>query len=179
MQAKRQAPRIWRQIDREPRTVPGDIVAPESAPAQGRMRLPERNHLFEETKNVLIRLELAPVEPTNLVVLVVWIIVAELRIQELISGPEHRDTVRQQEQTAEILSLFSTQRENLCQRAFISFVPTVPTAILVRTVLVVMAVLPVAFLIVRNQIVQRETVMGIYIVHSLIGMVGIDQAIGE
>src|SRR5215470_9717709 len=179
MQTKRQAPRIRRQIDRGSRTVPGDIIAPESASAQRRMRLAERNHLFEETKNVLIRLELAPVEPIDFVVLVVRIIVAELCIQELIPGPEHRNAVRQQEQTAEVLNLFPAQRENLCWRVRVSFVATVPTVILVRAILVVMAVLPVAFLVVRNQIVEREPVMGINIVHSLIGMVSIGPAIGE
>ena len=49
------------------------------------MRFPERDHLFEETKNVLIRLELAPVKPADFVVLVVRIVVAELRVQEVSS----------------------------------------------------------------------------------------------
>ena len=42
----------------------------------------------------LIRLELAPVQPSGFVVLVIRIVIAELRVQEFVAGPEHRDAVR-------------------------------------------------------------------------------------
>src|SRR4029077_19639763 len=139
--------------DRGTGAVPGDVLAPESAARQRGMRLPERNHAFEETKNVLIRLELAPVEPADFVVLVVGIVVAKLRVQELITGSEHRDAIRQQKQAAEVLHLFSAKRQNRRWRALVSFVTAVPTEILVHAVLIVMTVVPVVFLVVRNQIV--------------------------
>ncbi len=60
MQAESQAPGICRQIDRRTSLVPRYVFAPESAATERRMRLPERNHVFEETKkDILVRLELA------------------------------------------------------------------------------------------------------------------------
>src|SRR5271165_1058216 len=105
MQAKRQTPGIWRQIGRGSNAVPGNVLTPESAATQGRMRLPERNHPFKEPEYVLIRLELAPIQPADFVVLVVMIVVSELCVQELVSRPEHRDAVREHKEAEEILSL--------------------------------------------------------------------------
>src|SRR5450755_3899555 len=138
MQTKRQTPGIWRQIDYRTNAVPGNVLAPEPAATQRRMRLPERNHAFEEAEYVLIRLELAPIQPADFIVLIVRIVVSELCIQELVTRPEHRDAVREQKQTAKILHLFPAQRQNLRWRALVSFLSTVPTVIRVHAVLIVM-----------------------------------------
>jgi len=87
MQTECQAVGIVRQIDRGADAVPGNILPPEPAPAQRGMIFPERNHLLEEPENVLIGLELTPIQPPNFVVLVVGIVVAKLRVQELVPGP--------------------------------------------------------------------------------------------
>src|SRR5215813_2057907 len=58
------------------------------------MRLAEGNHLFEEIEDIPIRLESVPVQPADLVILVVRIVVSELGVQELVTGPEHGDAVR-------------------------------------------------------------------------------------
>src|SRR5439155_25307808 len=79
------------------RSVPIHILAPEAAAAQRRMLFSKCNHAFEEAKHVLIGLKLAPVQPSRSVVLVVRIVVAELRIEEFIAGPEHWNSVRQHE----------------------------------------------------------------------------------
>ena len=94
VQAECQAVRVARQIDRGANSIPGNILPPEPAAVQRRMILSERNHVLEETKNVLIRLELTPVQPSNFVILVIGIVVAKLRVQELVPGPKHRRTVR-------------------------------------------------------------------------------------
>ena len=94
MQAECQAVRVAGQIDRGADAVPGNILPPEPAPAQRGMIFSERNHLLEELENVLIGLELTPIQPSNFVVLVVGIVVAELSIQELVAGAKHRRTVR-------------------------------------------------------------------------------------
>src|SRR5215467_7276219 len=143
MQAEREAPGFWRQIDGGTRAVPGNILAPKSAAAQRGMRLPEGNHLLEETEDVLIRPEVIPVQPADFIVLVVWIVVTELRVQELIAGPEHRDAVREQEQAAEVLDLVPAKRQNLSRRALVSFVAAVPTEILIHAILIVVSVLEV------------------------------------
>src|SRR5208337_3943814 len=115
------------QINRRTGSVPVDILPPEPAAAQGRMSFPKRNHAFEKTEDVLIPPELAPVQPSSFVVLVIGIVITVLRVQEFIPGPEHWDPVRQQQQAAEILNLLPAQRQHGRWRSFVSFVPTVPT----------------------------------------------------
>ena len=44
------------------------------------MSFPKTDHVLEETKYVLVLLELAPVQPSGFVVLVIGIVVAELRV---------------------------------------------------------------------------------------------------
>src|ERR1039458_3827789 len=141
------------------------------------MRLPERNHAFEEPEYVLIRLELAPIQPADFVVLVIRVVVSELCIQELVTGAKHRDAVREHEEAEEVFSLFPAKCQNLRWRAFVSFVSAVPTVIRVHTVLIVMTVFPVVFLIVRNQVVERESVVAIDIVDGLEGMIGMLSAV--
>src|SRR3974390_892615 len=137
------------------------------------MRFPERDHLLKKAKNALIRLKLGPVKPPDFVILVVGIVVSELLVQEFITGPEHRDAIRQQEQTAEVLDLFSAKRHDVRRCPFMSFMTAVPTVILVHSILVVVTVLPIVFLIIRNEIVQRKTVVGVDVVHGLVRVIGI------
>src|SRR5208337_417791 len=179
MQAKRQTPGILRKIDHRSKAVPGNVLTPESAATQRRMRLPERNHAFEEQEYVLIRLEPAPIQPVDFVVLVVGIIVSELCIQELVTRPEHRDAVREHEEAEEVFSLFPAKCQNLRWHALVSFLSAVPTVIRVHTVLIVMTVFPVVFLIVRNQVVERKAVVAIDIVDGLEGMIGMLPAVRE
>ena len=74
------------------------------------MSFPECNHTFEETEDVLIRRELAPVQPPNFVILVVRVVVAQLRVQEFITCAKHWGPIGQEEQATEILYLLPTQR---------------------------------------------------------------------
>src|SRR5208283_109752 len=108
VQAKRQAMRIVGEIDRWTRSVPGNILPPEPAASQGRMIFPECNHALKETENVGACPELVPVQPTRFVVLVIRIVVAELRVHKFVSCPQHRGSIRQEQQAAEVLNLFST-----------------------------------------------------------------------
>src|SRR5208282_4651227 len=177
MQTKRQTPGIWRQIDHRSNAVPGNVLAPEPAATQGRMRLPERNHAFKEPEYVLIRLELTPIQPADTVVLIVGIIVSELGVQELVTGSEHRDAVREHEEAEEVFSLFPAKCQNLRWRALVSFVSAVPTVIRVHTVLIVMTVFPVVIVVIRNEIVECEAIMAIDVVHGLEGMIGMLAAV--
>src|ERR1700739_1435852 len=93
------------------------------------MTFTKRNHVLEETKNVSIRLQLAPVQPSGFVVLVIRIVIAKLRVQEFVAGPEHRDSVRQHEQAEKILYLLASQGQHPIRRAFVAFVTTVPAEV--------------------------------------------------
>src|SRR5271165_1191767 len=119
------------------------------------MKLTECDHAFEEAKYILIRLELIPIQPANFVVLVIRVVVSELCIQKLVTGPEHRDAVREHEEAEEVLSLFPAKCQNLRWRTLVSFVAAVPTVIRVHTVVIVVTVFPVAFAVIRNEIVER------------------------
>src|SRR5689334_7052999 len=105
MEAKRQTTRIWGQINFGSNSVPRNVLTSEPTATQRRVGLPKGDHGFEEPEDILICLELSPIQPTDFVVLVVGIIVSELCIQELVTGAEHRDAVGQEKQTAEVLNL--------------------------------------------------------------------------
>src|SRR5689334_8984019 len=102
------------------------------------MGLPKCNHAFEKPEYVLVRLELAPIQPADFIVLVVGIVVSELCVQELVPGAEHRDPVRKHEQAEEVLGLFPAKCQNLSGYALLSFMSAVPTVIRIHTVLIVM-----------------------------------------
>src|SRR4029077_15281042 len=123
------------------------------------MILPESNHVLAKTKNVLIRPKLTPVKPSCLVVLVVGIVVAELSVQELIAGPKHWNAIRQHEQAEKVLDLLASQRQHVARLAFIAFVTTVPAMVGVHAILVIVTIRPVAFLVVRDQVIQGEAVV--------------------
>src|ERR1700745_1886035 len=141
------------------------------------MRLPERNHDFEEPEYVLVFLELIPIQPADFVILIVRIVISELRIQELVAGAEHRNYVREHEEAEEVLSLFPATFQNFRRHALLPFVSAAPTVTRVHTVLVCMTIFPIVFLIVGNQIVEREAVMAIDIVHGLESMIGMFAAV--
>src|SRR5208337_2870575 len=143
------------------------------------MTLPERNHAFEETENILISPELAPVQPSRFVVLVIGIIVAELRVKEFIPSSEHWDSVGQQQQAAEVLDLLPAQRQHGRGRAFVPFVPTVPTVVVVHAILIVVTICPVMLAVVGDEIVQGKAVVRSQIVQALIGVIGIGAVVGK
>src|SRR6266446_891802 len=143
------------------------------------MIFPERNHAFEETKNFLVRRQLAPVQPSRFVVLVIGIVVAELRVQEFVPGSEHWGSVREEQQAAEILDLPPPQLQHCRSRPFVSFVATVPTVVVVRAILIIVTIRPVAFTVVRDEIVQGESVVGSYEVHTLVGVIGVGAGVGK
>jgi hypothetical protein len=50
------------------------------------MSLPERDHVLEKSEHIQVRPQLAPVQPSDFVVLVIRIVVAVLRVQEFITA---------------------------------------------------------------------------------------------
>src|SRR5271165_4619140 len=143
------------------------------------MSLPECDHVFEETKNVLVGAELVPVKPPDFIVLVVRIVVAKLSVQEFVTGAQHWDAVRQQKQAAEVLHLLPAERENLGWRTFFPFMATIPTEVVIHPIQVVMTVDPVALAVVGNEIVESEAIVGGHIVHALVSVVGLGASVGK
>src|SRR5271165_3369387 len=179
VQAECEAAGVVGQIDRRARSIPEHILPPKPAAAQAGMSFAERDHVLEETKDVLICPESAPVQPSSFVVLVIGIVVAELRVQELVPGPEHRSPVREKQQATEILNLLPAQREHRRWHTFFPFVPAIPTVVLVRAILIIVTIRPVTFAVVGNEIVQREAVVGGYKVHALVGVISVSASVGK
>src|SRR5260370_34959615 len=117
------------------------------------MGFPERNHVLEETNNVRVRTQLAPVQPSGFVILVIGIVVAKLRIQEFVAGSEHWGPVREKQQTAEIFDLLPSQGQHLRWRALIPFVAAVPTVVFVHAIWIILTIVPVALVVVGDEIV--------------------------
>src|ERR1700758_1721833 len=138
------------------------------------MTFTKRNHVLEETENVSIRLQLAPVQPSGLVVLVIGVVVAELRVQEFVAGPEHWDSVRKHQQAEEILYLLAPQSQHFMRRAFVAFVTTVPAVVGVGAILVAVAVRQVVLFVVGDEIVQSKAVMRRDKIHTLVSVIGLE-----
>jgi hypothetical protein len=84
----------------ESRAVPGDIrkiaaghgsAVEEAVRREARMAPPECDELAHEPVHGAARLDQAPVEPRDVVVLRVGVVVAALRAQHLVAGEEHRN----------------------------------------------------------------------------------------
>ena len=166
-------------VHRRARAVPAHVLAPESASAQGRVRLAEADHRAEEPKDILVGAEPVPVEPTRRVVLVVRVVVAALSLQELVTRAEHGRAVRQHQQAAEVLRLPLPQLQNMRRDSFVAFPAAVPAEVLVRSVRVVVAVGLVMFVVVGNEVVQGEAVVRGNVVDALVRMKRVHPVIRE
>ena len=56
---------------------------------------------------------------------------------------------------------------------------TVPAVVVVHAILVVVTIRPVALLVIRNEIVQGEAIVGSHVVHALVGVIRVGAAVGE
>src|ERR1700722_3807376 len=177
MKAECQAAGIVGQIDSGADPIPENVLSPEPAPADGRMAFAERNHTLEEAENVRIRLKLLPVQPADFVVLVVGIVITGLGVQELVSGAKHRGSVRQEQQATEILDLPPAQSHHFRRHTFDPFVSTVPTVIVVHTILVMFAIGPVILAVIRDEIIEREAIVRSYVVHALVRVISVGASV--
>src|ERR1700685_2349127 len=99
-----------------------------------------------------------PIEPIRLVVMTVGIVIAMLRSPNLIAHREHRQTKRKRGDGEKVLHL--TVPESFgCRIIRRTLDTTVPTSIIISAVAVVFAVGLVVFLVVRDQVVECESVV--------------------
>ena len=143
------------------------------------MGLPEANHPFKESKDVLIVLQKIPIEPGRLIVLIVGIVVSPLSVHELIAGTKHGCSIGQHEKTEKILDLPPAQAEDLWGDPFVALKPAVPAPIVIEPVLVIVTIGLVMFLVVADQIVETEAIVGCNEVDTLKWTVDIPRPIRE
>ena len=134
--------------------------------APGRAKIPAHAFmLFAECYDISRKLQhgavpvtIIPVQPADLIVLAVTIVVAELRVREFIPCREHRRTTAHHQNRHCIFHHADPERFDLRIQAR-SLTPAIPAAVIIRTVRIVPAIHLVVLLIVGIQIVQREPVM--------------------
>src|SRR6266704_120587 len=72
--------------------------------AQISMMLSECNYQLEEPEQVSVLLDQLPIEPTDLVILTIRIVIASLGASYFISSQDHGDTLREHENSQKILN---------------------------------------------------------------------------
>src|SRR5215204_40062 len=121
------------------------------------MRSAQTNQLARELQQIGIAH--LPVHPRNLVVLTVRVVVAVLRAATLVAGDNHRYALRREKRRQHVALLPTAERVD---RGVVgrSFGAAVPRSIMRFAVGVVVAIGLVVLLVVRNEIAQREAVVG-------------------
>src|SRR5574340_280882 len=137
------------------------------------MGLAESNHEPNKSEDVLMRLEPAPIEPRGDVILVIRIIIPALGLEKLIAGTDHRGSIREEQQAHEVFRLALPQLQNLIRQAVIPFPAAVPTVVLGGAIFIVVSVGPIPFVIVGDEIIEREPIVTGDVIYALIGMVGV------
>src|SRR5204863_4139408 len=117
---------------------------------------------------VCVLLQPRPVEPVALVVAAVGVVVAVLRAPHLVAHENHGNTERKQRDRQHVLHLTvaKTLDVGIGGRPFDA---AVPAAVVVGAVPVLLAVVLVVFLVVRDEVVQREAVVAGDEVHARFG----------
>src|SRR5215510_13654840 len=145
-------------------TMPGDVqptaflVVIEGVTAEQRMRPPKLDETLEKPEQVGMRLEEAPIDPTELIVLTVSVVVATLCAPELIPGQNHGGASGEQENGRKVPHLPLPQLDDLRSLGR-PLIAAVPAQVLMTTVGVPLAVGLVVLTVVSDQISEREAVV--------------------
>ena len=126
--------------------------------AQDGIVLGDLDHVTHKRAQLLFGLGDVPVEPTDLIVLAVGVVITVLRAAHLITAEQHRNALREKEGRDEV-SLHSFARAKDAYRLGWTFGAPVAAVVVVRPVLIVFAVRLVEFVLVGNEIVQSEAVV--------------------
>src|SRR4029453_14153251 len=121
----------------------------------GPPEMDERTHAFIPR---LLLLREFPVEPRQLVVLAISIIIALLTMAEFIASQKHRHALGQQQGGHEVAHLLPTQGPNarIVSRTFNA---TVPAIVVIGPILIILAIRFVVLLVITDQVVQRKAVV--------------------
>jgi len=127
---------------------------------ENRVVLPQVNETLREYHQLTGRTVQFPVVPTELIVLAVRIVVALLRPADLVAPADHWDTLREQEQcqAVPLLPLPELVDGRIGGRPLDA---AIPAQVVVRSVTVVFTIRFVVLVVVRDEIAQREAVVGV------------------
>src|SRR5437870_5803644 len=122
------------------------------------MRFAKPDQLSREIQKLLVLFVVPPIEPADLVVLTISVVIALLRSSPLVATQKHRHALRKKKCGQEIPPLPFAQRVNLGVVGW-TFDAAIPGEIVVVAVIVPVAVQFIVLFVVADQIVQRETIM--------------------
>src|SRR5207245_8316688 len=111
----------------------------------------------DEIEQVLV--DVLPVDPAQLGVLAVAVVVAALRAAHFVAGNDHRDALGQEDAAEQVALLAGAELQNPGILG-IALCTAVPGAVVVRSVLVVLLVRLVVLLVVGDEVAHREAVVG-------------------
>ncbi len=130
----------------------------EASLAEDRVLFPEAYHFLREAEEVHVGVHQPPVDPGDLVVLAVGVVVPLLGPPELVSAQEHRDPLGEEEGGDEVADLpRSHPRDEL--RRVRALDAQAAAQVVVLAVGIILAVFDVTLLPVAHQVVQSEPVM--------------------
>src|SRR5262249_12369039 len=170
-QAARLPGPVWLpQLDTMPGDVQGAIflVASEGVTTKQRMHPPKLDELLEKPEQVGMRLEEAPIDPTDLIVLTVGVVGAVWRTYELTSGKNQGGPSGEQENGRKVAHLPLTQPVDLRSLGR-SLTAAVPALVIIITVGVTLAVGLVVFAVIGDEISEREAIVAGDEVQAVIG----------
>jgi len=135
----------------------GRLGAGEEPPAaEDRVLAAQREHPLHVAVQVVVRVR--PVEPGDLVVLAVGVVVAVLGAADLVAAEQQRQAERQQQRRQDRPGLAFAQRVDSSVVGD-AFRAAVPGAVVAGAVAVVLAVRLVVLIVVGDQVAQREPVV--------------------
>src|SRR5438876_4890257 len=118
----------------------------------------ELNKLPCELEKLILLFITRPIEPADLVVLAISVVIPVLRPSPLIAAGQHRHALRKKKRRQEISALPFAQGIDLrvIRRPFCA---AIPGLIIIVAVVVAVAVRLVVLFIVADQVVERETIV--------------------
>ena len=123
------------------------------------------NHEAEEFEQIPVLLQQAPIQPGDLIVLAVGVVVAELGVAELVTGQEHGRPAAAHEHGAGVADHAETEAEDF-RVVGIALSSAVPAAVVIGAVRIVPAVPLVVLLVIGIEIVEGKAVMAGEEIHA-------------
>src|SRR5262249_26458276 len=133
----------------------------------------QRSHVADEIGEIVtIALQTFPADPAGLVVLAIGVVVAALRVADLIAGEKQRRALRQQEAGQLVFAQASAQRDDgrIVARALVAAIVAV---IVVGAVAIVFAVGLVVLLVVAEQVGKGESIVDGDVIDAGMGLAAV------
>src|SRR5580704_7486477 len=153
--------RLFPGIEKILRSDSGSVhrQTPDLSRWQGRMGPPKGDHSLCEAMDIFVLFQQAPVKPADLVILTIGIIIAALGSAKLIAAEQHGNPARDEQGQKEILdqSVAHALDTGILARPFH---PAIVAVVGIRSIAIELAIFGIVFLLVADQVVQCEAVMG-------------------